>query len=194
MMPVNAYDMVSARALADRILDEIRDVLKSIDDESVQKLVDAIMEANRIVVYGAGRMGLMSNAFAMRLAQLGFQSHGLNEPTTPAIGEGDLLILSSGSGETQTVYDVAVLGKKAGAQLALITARPDSRMGRLADVIVRFSVPTKVDTASGPSTIQPMSTVSDQSLLVLLDSAVLLLMRATDQTSEDVWKRHRNLE
>ena len=130
----------------------------------------------------------------MRLAQLGFRGYALNEPTTPAIGPGDLLILASGSGETQTIYDVAVLGKQAGAKLALITARPDSRIGQLADLIVRFSVPTKLGTEPGLRSIQPMTTVSDQSLLVLYDIVVLLLMEASRQTSDDLWHRHRNLE
>ena len=184
----------SVQALADQVLAEIRGVLRTIDEDSVRRFVDAIIESNRIVVHGAGRMGLVSAAFAMRLAQLGLQSHVLSEPTTPAIGEGDLLILSSGSGETQTIYDVAILGKEAGARLALITARPDSRIGRLADVIVQFAVPTKMAAAGEPSTIQPMTTLSDQSLLVFLDTVILLLMKVTNQTSEDLWMRHRNLE
>ena len=139
-------------------------------------------------------MGIMCSGFAMRLAQLGFRSHVLGDPTTPGVGERDLLVLASGSGETQTVYDVAVLGKKHSVQLALITARPDSRIGRLADVIVRFSVPTKLETDGAPRSIQPMTTLTDQSLLVFLDIVVLLLMKETNQTSEDLWRRHRNLE
>jgi 6-phospho-3-hexuloisomerase len=180
--------------LADQILSEIRSVLKSIDNNDVRQFVDAVLHANRIVVHGAGRMGIMSAAFAMRLAQLGFQSHLLNEPTTPGVGKGDLLILGSGSGETQTVYDVAVLGKQRGVQLALITSRPDSRIGRLADVIVQFSVPTKLGTEVEPLSIQPMTTVAEQGLLILFDTMALLLMDATHQTSEDLWRRHRNLE
>jgi len=182
------------QALTDQVLSEIRSVLSSIDDDHVRRFVDTILHANRIIVHGAGRMGIMSAAFAMRLAQLGFQSHMLSEPTTPSVRPGDLLILSSASGETQTVYDVAVLGKQHGAQLALITARSDSRIGRLADIIVQFSVPTKLGAETGASSIQPMTTVAEQSLLLLFDTIVLLLMEATRQTSEALWQRHRNLE
>ena len=182
------------RSLADQVLAEIRTVLYSIDDGSVQRVVDAVVQADRIVVHGAGRVGMMVATVAMRLAQLGFRSHVLSEPTTPGVGTGDLLILGSGSGETQTVYDVAVLAKQHGVRIALITARPDSRVGRLADVIVQFSVPTKLESDAGPRTIQPMTTVADQSLLILLDIVVLRLMEATHQTSEDLWRRHRNLE
>ena len=184
----------SVQVLADQVLAEIRTVLGSVADDEIQLLADAILGADRIVVHGAGRMGIMSSAFAMRLAQLGFQCHVLNAPTTLAVGARSLLLLASGSGETQTVYDVAILGKRAGAKIALITARRGSRMGRLADLTVEFSVPTKLDTSTGAGTIQPMTTVADQSLLVLLDVLVLILMNATSQTSDDLWRRHRNLE
>ena len=187
-------DTKEVRSLADQVLAEIRSVLYSIDDSSIERFVDAVLQANRIVVHGAGRMGMMVATFAMRLAQLGFRSHVLGESTTPGVGEEDLLIIGSGSGETQTVYDVAFLAKQHGVRIALITGRPDSRIGRLADVIVQFSVPTKLGTAAGPPTIQPMTTVADQSLLIFLDIVVLLLMKATHQTSEDLWRRHRNLE
>ena len=187
-------DGSSIRSLADQVLAEIRGVLYSIDGNSVEQFVDAVLQSNQIVVHGAGRMGMMMATFAMRLAQLGLRSHVLSEPTTTSVGERDLLILGSGSGETQTVYDVAALAKQHGARIALITARPDSRIGRLADIIVQFSVPTKLGTAEASSTIQPMTTVADQTLLVFLDIVVLLLMEKTRQTSEDLWRRHRNLE
>ena len=89
-MAVN-NDVTSVQVLADQVLSEIRSVLGTINEDSVRRFVDAILEANRIVVYGAGRMGMMSAAFGMRLAHLGFQSHVLREPTTPAIGEGERL-------------------------------------------------------------------------------------------------------
>jgi len=191
---VTNEDKASVQALADQVLLEIRNVLRTVNEDSVRQFVDAILEADRIVVSGAGRMGLVSAAFAMRLAHLGFRSHVLGEPTTPAVGEGDLLILSSTSGETQTVCDVAVLGKNEGARIALITSRPDSRMGQLADVIVQLSAPNKLGTIVEPPSIQPMTTLAEQSLMLFLDIMVLQLMRATHQTSEDLWKRHCNLE
>jgi len=193
-MVTNEYDG-SVQHLADLVLSEIRNVLGTINTNSVWQLVNAIMEANRIVLCAGGRMGIVSSTFAMRLAHLGFQCHMFDEPTTPGVGEDDLLIFSSGSGETQTIYDVLVLAKEAGVRIALITARPESRMGQLADLIVQFSAPSKSGAKAGaPSTIQPMTTMTEQSLLILFDIMVLMLMEATHQTSEDLWSRHRNLE
>jgi 6-phospho-3-hexuloisomerase len=185
----------TVQSLADQVLAELSRVLRAIDETSVQRFVEAILTANRLVTYGAGRMGILSSTFAMRLMHLGFQSHVLREPTTPAIGQGDLLILSSGSGETQTVYDVAVLAKKNGVQIALLTVRPVSRLRQLADVVVEFSALQKpADGEVEFQSIQPMTTLTEQSLLLFLDIVVLKLMTATRQTTEDLWRRHCNLE
>ena len=180
--------------LVEEVLREISDSLRPISDDAVRKLVDAILTANRIVTHGAGRMGMTAAFFAMRLAQLGFRVHALNEPTTLGVSRGDLLILASMSGETQTVYDVAVLGKGAGAQLAVVTSRPDSRIGRLANTVVTLPVRSKVDHSTGVASIQPMTTLAEQCLMILFDIMVLLLMRGTNQREEDLWGRHRNLE
>ncbi|MBI2939120.1 MAG: SIS domain-containing protein [Chloroflexi bacterium] len=179
--------------VTDGILSEISATLRQVDEAEVRRLIAAILEARHIVVFGVGRMGLVSRAFAMRLCHLGLRAYALGESTTPGIGPPDLLLLNSGSGETQTVYDVALMGQKAGARLATITARPTSRIGRLADVVVRLPGPTKVD-GDGPASIQPMTTLNDQSLLLLLDAVAILLMEATRQSSDDLWRRHSNLE
>ena len=194
-MPKSKEAGDTVQTLADQVLAELSRVLRAIDEASVQRFVEAILTANRLVTYGAGRMGILSSTFAMRLMHLGFQSHVLREPTTPAIGQGDLLILSSGSGETQTVYDVAVLAKKNGVQIALLTVRPVSRLRQLADVVVEFSALQKpVDGEVEFQSIQPMTTLTEQSLLLFLDIVVLKLMTATRQTTEDLWRRHCNLE
>ena len=122
-MVTNEYDG-SVQHLADLVLSEIRNVLGTINTNSVWQLVNAIMEANRIVLCAGGRMGIVSSTFAMRLAHLGFQCHMFDEPTTPGVGEDDLLIFSSGSGETQTIYDVLVLAKEAGVRI-VATGRSD---------------------------------------------------------------------
>ena len=139
-------------------------------------------------------MGIMASAFAMRLAQLGFHSHALGEPTTPGLNQDDLLILCSASGETQTLYQVAILAVEHGVRIALITARPDSRTGRLADVVVKMPMFNKLSPADSPASIQPMTTLSEQSLLLYFDLLVLWIMQASGQTGEDLWKRHFNLE
>jgi 6-phospho-3-hexuloisomerase len=194
LLPESNWKSVSLTSLLEKVLEELQGVLSRADEEGSQRLVEAIFAARWIVVHASGRMGIMSSAFAMRLAQLGFHSYVLGEPTTPGVGEDDLLILSSASGETQTVYEVAALAKQRGVRVALITAQPDSRIGRLADIIVKIPMFNKLSPLESPASIQPMTTLSEQSLLLYFDLLVLWIMQASGQTSDDLWKRHFNLE
>jgi 6-phospho-3-hexuloisomerase len=194
LLPESNWKSIPLASLLETVLNEIQGVLSHADEAGSQRLVEAIFAARQIVVHASGRMGIMSSAFAMRLAQLGFRSHVLGAPTTPGVGKEDLLILSSASGETQTVYEVAVLAKEHNVRIALITSQPDSRTGRLADIVVKIPMFNKLAPSDSPVSIQPMTTLSEQSLLIYFDLLVLWIMQASGQTGDDLWQRHFNLE
>lgn len=147
--------------------------------------INQILSANNIVVIGAGRMGLMCKAFAMRLNHLGLKGYFLGDSNVPRIGMGDLLIVASSSGETQTIYDLVYIARKTGTAILLITTKPHSRMGRLADSLVEM--PTIESN-------QPMKTEAEHWLMEYFDNLVLELMEKLGETSESMWERHTNLE
>lgn len=181
------------REITGKMLEEIGYVQEHMDEIEVDLFIQSILKARRIVVYGAGRMGLMTRAFAMRLMQLGFNAYVLGETTTPSVGAEDLLIVTSGSGETRTVLEAAKLGKLRGASLAAVTCHPQSPLARLVDIIVRLPEGIPVDQSAAQST-QLLKTTSEQNLLILLDGIAMLIMEQTGQTAEDIWARHNNLE
>lgn len=176
------------------ILKEIDLVFQNIDESEVEKLSEEILKANKIVVCGAGRVGMAIRGFGMRLGHLGLNAYTLGDSTVPSIGKGDLLLISSGSGETQTIYDIASLGKKNNSRLALITGNPGSRMGKLADTIVCIKAPSKTKQVEGLESIQPMTTLNEQCLGIFFDALVLKLMSKMNQTHDHMWDRHSNLE
>ncbi|MBI5473096.1 MAG: SIS domain-containing protein [Ignavibacteriae bacterium] len=182
------------RDLVETITAEIRLALHDVSDEQVGGLVGLILGARRIVVHGAGRVGLACRGFAMRLGHVGRSVFTVADSTIPPLGKGDILIVGSSSGETQTVYDVAVLGKRTGAHLVVITAKQDSRLGKLADVLILLNAPTKFGPTEGRTSIQPMASLFEQSLQIFFDALVLQLMKATNQTHADLWARHSNLD
>ena len=98
------------------VVDEIRATLAETDEEQIRDLVQAILDANRIFVGGAGRSLLMIRTFAMRLMHLGLVSHVVGETITPSIEPGDLLIVASGSGQTRTTLMVEAARSAARAQ------------------------------------------------------------------------------
>ena len=178
----------------DNILKEIGEVLSSVDGDEVKDLVNSLTAANKIVVCGAGRVGMATRGFGMRLGHLGLDAHTLGDSTVPAIGKGDLFLVSSGSGETQTIYDLAQIAKNNEATLILVTGNPDSKIGLIADKIVQINAPSKTKVVDGFSSIQPMTTLNEQCLGIFFDAVVLKLMDKMGETHESMWKRHSNLE
>lgn len=79
----------------------------------------------------------------MRLGHLGMQSWFLGDSTVPGIGKGDLLVVSSGSGETKTILDLVEIAKKNGTGILLVTGNPESSMGKLADNVITLVAPSK---------------------------------------------------
>lgn len=177
-----------------RILEEIDIVLSKVKEKEVEKLVDEIVKAQKIITIGAGRVGLSARGFAMRLGHLGLLSFTTADTTIPAIGEKDLLIVCSGSGETQAVYDLALIGKNHHVRICAITANPESRIGKLADLVIQIKSPTKLKPLAGFKSVQPMTTLNEQCLMIFFDSLVLKLMKRLGENEESMWRRHSNLE
>jgi 6-phospho-3-hexuloisomerase len=180
--------------LAKQVTNEITACLNDIDENLVAELVLSILGARQIVVHGAGRVGLACRGFAMRLGHVGLNAFTVTDATVPPLAKGDLLIIGSSSGETQTVYDVAVHGKKNGAQVVVVTANTESRMASVADTTIFINAPTKFGPTEKCSSIQPMATLFEQCVQLLFDVVVLLLMNETNQTHNDLWVRHSNLD
>ena len=188
---------MNSNEISNAVLEELSFALGGIDDAQVERLADAIMKANRIFVAGAGRSMLMIRGLAMRLMHLNFTAYVVGETVTPAIGEGDILIIGSGSGETGTLTVMAQKAKKLGAQLGLITIYPDSTIGNLADYVVQImAATTKSDKASVAKSIQPGANTFEQSLLILGDVIVIRIMEKCniEHGNTVLMKNHANLE
>lgn len=177
-----------------KILGEINTVLSKVNENEVRNFVDEISKSNKIILTGAGRVGMAVRGFGMRLAHMGFNAHVVGDATVPSISTGDLFVVASGSGETQTIFDLIEIAKKNGAKIALITGNSESRMARLADVVVQIKAPSKVKSVEGFTSVQPMTTLNEQSLGIFFDAVVLELMEKMNETHETMWARHSNLE
>ena len=103
------------------IVAELKNASVQMPEEKIDQFIEAVDTHERIFVYGTGRSGLMLKALAMRLMQMGYQSYVVGETTTPSVGKGDLLIVASASGETQSVCSAADDGAKQGTDVLVIT-------------------------------------------------------------------------
>ena len=84
------------------ILKELESTLSHISPEEAEQLADSILRSKKIFAVGAGRTGFMIKAFTMRLMHMGFGAYVVGETVTPNIEKGDLLLIGSGSGETDS--------------------------------------------------------------------------------------------
>jgi len=185
------------------IAEHIKKVAESLDPAQVERFVEEILKANKVFVYGAGRSGLAGKAFAMRLMHLGIDVYVIGEIVTPAISDGDLLILISGSGETTSVVNAGRIAKKAGAKVILITTYPNSTAGKIADHVVVVEGRTKLKGEKDfilrqikgvHHSLAPLGTLFEAAAMVFLDGIIAELMNRLGRSEEDLRVRHATIE
>lgn len=175
-------------------LDEVNRVFGCLPEQEAEPLLEALLCAQRIFLVGAGREGLATRSFAMRLAHLGKGAHWLWDDTTPGLGEGDLLLCSAGyAGIGHLVY-VCEQAKKHGASVALVTASREGPLLELADVSCRL--PAQAFKAQGEfvTSAQTMGNLFEQSLWIFYDICAMTLQGMAGVADHEMEKRHRNVE
>lgn len=184
------------KEILSRVTDELNACFQNLNEDELQALEAAVRGANRIFVAAAGRSLLAIRGMAMRLMHMGFTAYVVGETVTPAILPGDLLIIASGSGSTGTLTVMAEKCKKAGAKLALITTRPDSPIGQLADLKVEVKAATTKDDKNAYKSIQPGANTFEQGVLLIGDAIVIDIISSDslDEKNAELMKRHANLE
>jgi 6-phospho-3-hexuloisomerase len=176
----------------DLILNKISSVLQATDDGLVDKIVATLDKANRIFVTGAGRSGLVSRFFAMRLVHSGYKVYMVGEIVTPSIQAGDLFVVISGSGGTETLLPLVKKAKSVGAQIAVVSMKGKSPMADVADLVCQMGSSNEYSFA----TVQgmPMGTVFELSTLIFLEAVISKIVLDKGLTEEQMRAVHANLE
>ena len=87
------------------VLKEAHALLATLDADKVKNLLLMWKRTGlgKGFFLGARKKLLVLRGFAMRLMHMGYEVHIVGEVDCPAIGEGDVLIVASGSGGTSSV-------------------------------------------------------------------------------------------
>ena len=171
------------------ILEELKRALYSVEKEERVQLKQKLLQAKRVYIAGMGRSGLIAGCFAMRLALL------VGETTVTAIQPGDLLLILSGSGNTKTLVQYESKAIKAGAEVVLLTVDTKGEIAQNSNLVVTIpAAVAKFSTDSESFSVQPMGSLFEQSVLLLLDIIVMELMKSLGETNETMKARHANLE
>jgi 6-phospho-3-hexuloisomerase len=171
-----------------RVLAELEEIAGRTAEADLERLADAILDADRIYVAGMGRSGLMARAFAMRLMHLGLSVFVVGETTTPSIEEDDLLLCCSRYGRSGSLLHYADMAHAALANLAVITMDESSPLVEKAQAVLVIPV------GESDETRQPLGTLFEQLLLLTLDALVIVLMRKRGFTEHEMARLHTNLE
>ncbi|MDD5037214.1 MAG: 6-phospho-3-hexuloisomerase [Methylococcaceae bacterium] len=172
------------------IIEKISSILAATDDSYDEQLTQLLDNASRIFVAGAGRSGLIAKFFAMRLMHGGYEVFVVGEIVTPSIRKGDLFIVISGSGETETMIAFTKRAKELGASIALLTTKSSSTIGDLSDKVFQVGTPELYGKVVG----MPMGTTFELSTLFFLEATISHIIHEKGIPEEEMRTRHANLE
>ena len=179
------------RGSLDYIQRKTIDILNTVTREDIKKINQSFFKARRIFVYGAGRSGLVSKAFAIRLVHLGFQTFVIGETIGAPVKKGDLVCIVTGSGETIPAVMTAEIAKNLEATLVVITGNKHSRITKFADIAIVLNADC---TEKERKKFAPLGTLFEASAWIFLDSIIAELMKNKKETEESMRSRHATLE
>jgi 6-phospho-3-hexuloisomerase len=172
------------------IIDKITGILDATDVSYDKQLTTMVDKASRIFIAGAGRSALVARFFAMRLMHGGYDVFVVGEIVTPSLKKGDLLIVISGSGETETMIAFAKRAKELGAEIVLISSRTSSTLADMSNSVIPIGNPDMYGKVVG----MPMGTVFELSTLIFLEATISHIIHEKGIAEEEMRARHANLE
>ena len=172
------------------VIKKISQILDATDLAYAEQMTEMFDGARRIFISGAGRSKLVGNFLGMRLMHSGYDVSMVGEIVTPSIKNGDLLIIISGSGETEQLVAFTNKAKSVGAKIVLICSKAESTIGNLADGVFQIGKQELYEKVKG----MPMGTVFELSTLCFLEAVVSHLIWEKEIPEEKMRERHANME
>ena len=145
--------------------------------------------SGKVVVMGMGKSGHIGRKMAATFASTGTSSFFVH-PGEAAhgdlgmVGSQDVVIALSNSGESNEILALIPVLKRLKVFLICMTSRPDSSMGRAADIHLSVNVPQE----ACPLGLAPTS--STTAALVMGDALAVALLKARGFTAEDFALSH----
>lgn len=184
-------ESMCVKSALDRIHAEHLALADAMDWLKVDQLADCVRTSRRVFTLGRGRSGLVMAMFAMRLMHLGKLAHVVGEATAPAASAGDLLVVASASGETESVCRLTETARDIGVSCVGFSTRADSLLART--VACCAVIPAGDKRKTDNSTQQFAGTLFEQAVLLITDAIVL---RLADQSASwtTMSRNHANIE
>ena len=157
--------------------------------DSFADVASLIEQSGCVIVTGMGKSGLIGRKIAATLASTGTPSHFVH-PAEASHGDlgmiapNDVVLALSWSGETPELADIVAYTRRFGIKLIAMTSRPDSALGRAADI--RLLLPVSEEAC--PNGLAPTTSTTMQ--LVAGDALAILLLERSGFTAHDFQRYH----
>jgi len=159
-------------------------------DAHFGKAVDLLKAAKgKIVVTGMGKSGLIARKIASTMASTGTPAFFLHSADgihgdLGMVRRGDVVIALSNSGETEEIVRLLPVFQRMGLPVIALTGKPDSTLGRYADVVLDVGVPEE----ACPMGLAP--TASTTAALAMGDALAVVLFEEKGFSEEDFARLH----
>lgn len=159
----------------------------------VDRFVDVLCGARRILLFGAGRSGALALGFAQRLTHVGSAVAVVGESCNSRCTESDVVVVVSGSGATPSALTIADQARRAPCgHLCLVTTSPESPIGARCDLTVTLHGRSKGH--EDLSTLAPYTAQFDLGVLALSECVARLIMARRSITDADIEQWRPNVE
>ncbi|MBB5696224.1 KpsF/GutQ family sugar-phosphate isomerase [Muricoccus pecuniae] len=156
-------------------LDALRVALDGALGASFERAVSAMAGASgRVIITGMGKSGHVGRKIAATLASTGTPSHFVHPAEAShgdlgMIGDGDVVLAISWSGEAPELADVIAYTRRWGVILIAITSRASSALGTAADIpLILPAMPEACPNGLAPTTSTTMQMAMGDALAVAL--------------------------
>ncbi|MGW4644727.1 MurR/RpiR family transcriptional regulator [Sphaerisporangium sp. NPDC004334] len=180
-------DVIAKVARAER--EAIEDTAAQLSPERLGEVVDAIIGARRVDVYGVAASGLVATDMAQKLLRIGLSSHAFTDAhlaltSAVLLRAGDVAIGVSCTGETPDVLEPMRLARKAGATTVAITNNPRSTLAEGCDHVLI--------SAGRETAFRPGALASRISQLLVVDYVFVGVAQRTSEVSNEALRTTRD--
>ncbi len=181
-----------ARQVLEIERDGIRRISEQLDgrfDQLVEACLDTLAKRGKIVLSGVGKSGQISQKLASTLSSTGSRACFLHPVEAMhgdlgVLGDDDLFIALSYSGETEELLQVIPAVRRLGIRIAALTGNDDSSLASLADV----AVSCRIEQEACPFNLAPTTTTT--AMLALGDALAMVLMQERNFQIENYGMLH----
>ena len=169
----------------------MNDTVSLFDEPLCRRAARKLLNAGRIVVFGAGSSGVVAEDFHRKLLRMGLPSqHSADAETaklaTALLNSDDVFVGISFSGENATVAEMARTAKSGGAAVLVVTNFPGSTLGGYADMLLQC--------ASGEGQVRLGAMSSRVAQLLVVDFlCIMLALEAPERIEGNVIRSHHGI-